>query len=110
MKLNVQEQLKCLLWRLVSLLSAEHKFNCGKTGLGKAKKISMMMHALVARAKTAENIEAVKKMILDNCRITIREVADDVGTLFSSCQVIFTDVLGINRAAAKIVPKLLNFE
>ena len=26
-----------------------------------------------------ENIEAVKKMILDNRRITIREVADDVG-------------------------------
>ena len=28
---------------------------------------------------TNENIEAVKKMILDNHRITIREVADDVG-------------------------------
>ena len=28
---------------------------------------------------THENIEAVKKMILDNYRITIREFADDVG-------------------------------
>ena len=28
---------------------------------------------------TDESIEAVKKMILDNCQITIREVADDVG-------------------------------
>ena len=28
---------------------------------------------------TDENIEAVKKMILDNRRIIIREVADDVG-------------------------------
>ena len=28
---------------------------------------------------TDENIDAVKKMILDNHRITIREVADDVG-------------------------------
>ena len=50
-------------------------------------------------------------MILDNRRITIREVADDdVGVSFASCQAIFTDFLGMNRASAKIVPKLLNFE
>ena len=51
-------------------------------------------------------MEAVKKMILDNHRITIREV----GISFASCQAIFTDVLVMKRAAAKIVPKLLNFE
>ena len=50
------------------------------------------------------------KIILDNRRITIREIADDVGILFSSCQAIFTDVLGMKRAVAKIVPKLLNSE
>ena len=44
--------------------------------------------------------------ILDNRQITIREV----GILFGSWQAIFTDVLGIKRAAAKIFPKLLNFE
>ena len=49
-------------------------------------------------------------MILDNRRITIREVADDVGISFCSCQAIFTNVLGIKRAAAKYVTKLLNFE
>ena len=49
-------------------------------------------------------------MILDNRRITIREVADDVGITFGSCQAIFTDVLGMKRAVAKIVPKLVNFE
>ena len=49
---------------------------------------------------TDENIEAVKKMILDNRRITIREVADDIGISFGSCQEIFTDVLGMKRAAA----------
>ena len=32
---------------------------------------------------TDKNIEAVKKMILDNRRITIREIADDVGISFS---------------------------
>ena len=54
--------------------------------------------------------EVMKKMILDNRRITIKEVADDVGISFRSCQAIFTDVLSLKRAVAKIVPKLLNFE
>ena len=58
---------------------------------------------------TDENIEAVKKMILDNGLITIREVADDVGISFGSCQAIFTDVLAMKREAAKIVSKL-NFK
>ena len=38
---------------------------------------------------TDENIEAVKKMILDNRRFTIREFAEDVGISFGSCQAIF---------------------
>ena len=49
-------------------------------------------------------------MFLHNRRITIREVAADVGISFGSCQAIFMDVLGIKRAASKIVPKLLNYE
>ena len=59
---------------------------------------------------TDENIKAVEKIILDNSRITIREVAKDVGIHFGSCQVFLTDVLGMKRAAVKIVPKLQNFE
>ena len=34
-------------------------------------------------------------MILDNRRITIKEVADDVGISFGSFKAIFTDILGI---------------
>ena len=52
----------------------------------------------------------MKKIILDNRRNTIREVADDVGISFGSCWAIYTNVLGMKRAAAKIVQKLLNFE
>ena len=57
-----------------------------------------------------KHIDAVKKMIVDNRRTIIREIAADVGISFDSCQVIFTDVLGKKLAAAKIVAKLLNFE
>ena len=43
---------------------------------------------------------AVKNMILDNHRITIREAADDVGISLGLCQAIFTHVLGMKHAAA----------
>ena len=98
-KLNVQGHLKCWLWHLVSLLWAEHKFNCGIT----AEKMSMT-------STTYETIETMKKMILDNRGIIIREIADDVGISFGSCQAIFTDIWHMKRAAAKIIPKLLNLE
>ena len=74
-------------------------------GLRKAEKMSVTMLVLLD-----ENIEAVKKIILDKRQITIRDVADDVGISFASFQAIFTDVLGLKCAAAKIVPKLQNFE
>ena len=61
-------------------------------------------------SRTDEDIEAVKKMRLDSHRITIRVVADDVDISFGLCEAIFTDLLGMKRAAAKIVPKLLNFK
>ena len=52
----------------------------------------------------------VKKMILNNRRITIRRVSDDFGISFDLCQGIFTDALGIKSAIARIVPQLINCE
>ena len=65
---------------------------------------------MMSTSKTDENIEAVMNMILDNRQITASEVANNIGIQFGACQAIFTDVLGMKRAAPKIVPKLLNFE
>ena len=59
----------------------------------------------LSTSTTNENIEAVKKMIFDNRRITIRDVADDVVISFGSCQAIFTDVWSMKHVTAKIVPK-----
>ena len=50
------------------------------------------------------NIEGIKKMILNNRHITIREVADDAIS-FGLCQAIFTDVLGMKHAEAKFFKK-----
>ena len=47
----------------------------------------------------------MKKIILDNRRITIRQVTDDVDISFGSCQAIFTDVFRMKHEAANIVLK-----
>ena len=72
--------------------------------------IMLVLEARLVLETTDENIEAMKKMFLDNRRINIREVADDVGTSFGSCQAIFTDVLGMKRATTKIISKLQHFD
>ena len=59
---------------------------------------------------TNENTEAVKKIFIENRRITIREVSEDVSISVGSYHVIFSDILGLKRVAAKFVPKLLNFD
>lgn len=58
---------------------------------------------------TDENIDEVKKIVLVNRRITVREVAEDLNISIGSCHSIFTNDLGMTRVAAKFVPKLLNF-
>ena len=50
----------------------------------------------MSTSTTDENIAVVKTMILNNRRITIRKVADDVGISFGSRQAIFMDVLLLN--------------
>ena len=59
---------------------------------------------------TNENTEVVKKIVMENRRITIGEVVEDVGISVGSCHAIFPDILGLKRVAAKFVPKLLNFD
>ena len=48
-------------------------------------------------------------MILDNRRITFREVADDVGISFGSCQAIFTDDLGKKSCGSEDCFKIAKF-
>ena len=59
---------------------------------------------------TDENIDEVKKIELVNCRITVREVAEDLNISIGSCLSIFTYDLSMTRVAAKFVPKLFNFD
>ena len=46
---------------------------------------------------TDKNIDEVKKIVLTNRRITVREVVEDLNISIGSCHTIFTNNLGINR-------------
>ncbi|CAK1582761.1 unnamed protein product [Parnassius mnemosyne] len=59
---------------------------------------------------TDDNIDKVKKILLANRRITVREVAEDLHISIGSCHSIVSNDLGMSRVAAKVVPKLLNFD
>ena len=56
---------------------------------------------------TEENIEAVNRMII--VETLLRRFSIDVGISFGSCKAIFTDILGMKRAAEEIFTNLLNF-
>ena len=53
------------------------------------------------------HVEKVLAVVRQNCRLTVREVAEEVGICKSSCNIILTDKLKMRRVAAKFVPRLL---
>ena len=89
----------------MNLLWAEHKFNSGIIGLLTAERKSKTMLVLVARVR-----QQAMKTLKQWRKWFWLIVDDDVKISFGSYQAILTDVLGMKRAVAKIVSKLLNFE
>jgi len=60
-------------------------------------------------SKTDENIDKVKEILVNNHKLTIREIAEDLNIAYGSVQDILVNDLGFRRVAAKLVPKDLNF-
>jgi len=59
---------------------------------------------------TKEAVAHVREIIRADRRLTIREVAEEVGIAFSTCQKILTEDLRMRRVTAKFVPRLLTVE
>ena len=57
-----------------------------------------------------KNIDEVKKIVLTNRRITVREVVEGLNISVGSCHLIFTNNLGMRLVAAKFIQKLPNFD
>jgi len=53
------------------------------------------------------HVEKVLALIRQNRRLTVREVAEEVGICKSLCHQILTDKLKMRRVTAKFVPRLL---
>ena len=53
------------------------------------------------------HIDAVRDLILQNLRLTIREIAEDIGISFGSCQAILTEKFNMHRVTSKFVPCVL---
>ena len=54
-----------------------------------------------------DNVETVRDVIRGNRRLTIREVANEVGISIGSCHQIFTEKIRMCRVSAKFVLPLL---
>ena len=54
-----------------------------------------------------DHFEKVLAVIRHNCRLTVREVAEEVGVCKGSYHLTLTDKLKMRRVAAKFVPRLL---
>ncbi|XP_055326361.1 protein GVQW3-like [Sitodiplosis mosellana] len=56
-----------------------------------------------------QHVNKIKELVLENCRLTIRDLADDIGISKGSVNTILKDVLGLKRVKSRLVPKTLNF-
>ena len=54
-----------------------------------------------------DSVERVLAVIRGNRRLTVREVADEVGIIIGSCHQIFIEKYQMRRISAKFVPRLL---
>ncbi|PNF20111.1 hypothetical protein B7P43_G04786 [Cryptotermes secundus] len=76
-------------------------------------RMSMDSEQRSGRPSTSRNanvIEKVRTLIMEDRRLTIRQVADEVGISRGSANTTLTEELGMQRLAAKLLPKLLSPE
>lgn len=59
---------------------------------------------------TSEAIHSVEKVVLDDRRVTVREVAMATGISKSSVDIIIRDYLNFHKVSCRWVPKQLNFD
>lgn len=55
------------------------------------------------------HVKKIKDLVLENRRLTIRDLADDIGISKGSVNTILKDVLGFKLVISRLVPESLNF-
>ena len=99
MELRLRNKLKCCRSVLGSLLYRESK---NLSGIRHAVPYGAVLYG--SRPSTSvnnDNIEKVKKIVLENRRVGIREVAEALNISYGSTQHIVVHVLGTKRVATR---------
>ena len=63
----------------------------------------------LSTSTTDEKVDKLKEMVMNDRRITIREVADDVSISIGSCHEIFFEYFGYETRSSKICSKIVEF-
>ena len=58
-------------------------------------------------ATTDENVELVHRLIMFDRRRSLRDIAGQIGIRFGAVQYILTNILGMSKASARRVPRML---
>jgi len=92
----------------IGITQIEEWYNRFKYGL-----TSVESDARAGRPSTSRNDELTDQVltfVMQDRRVTVRELAEEVGISTGSVHSIFTDVLSMRRVSAKFVPRLLTME
>ena len=76
-------------------------------------RVSVESESRSGRPSTSRNdevIEQVRTLVMQDRRVTIQEIVDQIEISFGSVQSILKEDLGLRRVSAKFVPKLLTME
>jgi len=63
-----------------------------------------------ATSRTEENIAKLHQIVHENCRLTVRSIAEQVNTDGETVRKILTEDLDMRKVCAKMVPKELTEE
>ena len=58
-------------------------------------------------AQPPETVERIQQFIRQDRHRTIRDIAEEVGAGYGTCQRVLTEELGMHHVAAKFVPRIL---
>jgi len=61
----------------------------------------------ISTSTNDDHVNRVRAVISGNSRLTVRELADEIGIGIGSCHEIFTEKCQMRRVSAKFVPRLL---
>jgi hypothetical protein len=105
-QVDTVRKIQCVL---VTMAWASHKLRSGTTNSKMTARRWRASLVLVGpqQAQMTSSIDQVRTLVIQDRRITVRELAEEGGISTGSVHSILTDNLALRRVSAKFVPKLI---